>query len=176
MSLENLRLTYDQVGGCDPAATRWQPPPGFRAHEEQVPVAATWEEAVAAVLGWGIKRRSGFAVQPATTHLRAGDRFHLVAHIGPVRVREPVQVVAVVEQPDRVGFAYGTLEGHPVSGEEAFIVSRREGGTVWLTLRSLTRSGRGPWRLAFPLLLVAQRFYRARYRRSLGRAGLRSSS
>ncbi|RBY88507.1 DUF1990 family protein [Blastococcus sp. TF02A-26] len=59
------------------------------------------------------------------------------------------------------------MEGHPVSGEEAFVLSRADDGVVHLTLRSLTRPGRGVWRLAFPAVLVAQRWYRWRYRRAL---------
>jgi uncharacterized protein (UPF0548 family) len=39
----------------------------------------------------------------------------------------PARVVYVVNEPDRVGFAYGTLPGHPEQGEEAFIVCRRDG-------------------------------------------------
>jgi uncharacterized protein (UPF0548 family) len=39
-------------------------------------------------------------------------------------VREPVRVVAVADLPDRRGFAYDTLPGHPVTGEEAFIAHR----------------------------------------------------
>jgi uncharacterized protein (UPF0548 family) len=77
--------------------------------------------------------------------------------------------VAVVQQPDRCGFAYGTLEGHPVSGEEAFIVSRTPDGQVLLTLRSVTRASPGRWRPMFPLILVAQRWYRRRYLRALAR-------
>jgi uncharacterized protein (UPF0548 family) len=84
-----------------------------------------------------------------------------------MRIREPIRIVAVVEQPDRVGFAYGTRPGHPVTGEEAFVVHRDAVGTVSLTLRSLTRAPRGPWRLLFPVALVAQRFYRRRYLRAL---------
>ncbi|MFC7574081.1 DUF1990 family protein [Klenkia terrae] len=84
-----------------------------------------------------------------------------------LRVREPIRVVAVVDTPDRRGFAYGTRPGHPVSGEEAFVVHRDAEGAVWLTLRSLTRPGTGIWRPLFPLLLVAQRVYRRRYRRAL---------
>jgi uncharacterized protein (UPF0548 family) len=76
-------------------------------------------------------------------------------------------VVSVVEQPDWCGFAYGTLDGHPVSGEKAFIVHRNADGTVFLTLGSLTRASRGNWRWAFPLLLAAQRHYRRRYLRAL---------
>jgi uncharacterized protein (UPF0548 family) len=78
-----------------------------------------------------------------------------------------VRVVAVVDWPTRCGFAYGTLDGHPVSGEEAFIVHRGGDGEVWLTLRSLTRPSRDGWRWVFPVLLVAQRYYRRRYRRAL---------
>lgn len=44
------------------------------------------------------------------------------------------------------------------------------GTTRRLALRSLTRPGGGAWRAVFPILLVAQRWYRRRYRRALGRA------
>ncbi len=83
-------------------------------------------------------------------------------------MREPARVVAVEERPGRCGFAYGTLEGHPVCGEEAFILSRTSDDDVLLTLRSLTRAApSGRWRVVFPLLLVAQRWYRRRYVRAL---------
>jgi uncharacterized protein (UPF0548 family) len=66
-----------------------------------------------------------------------------------------------------VGFAYRTLPGHPISGEEAFIV-HREGQAVVLTIRSLTRpSDEVKWRLAYPGLLLAQQFARRRYLRAL---------
>ena len=78
-----------------------------------------------------------------------------------------MRVVDVVDEPDRRGFAYGTRMGHPVSGEEAFIVHRSLDGRVWLTLRSLTKAGGGRWRIVFPLALLAQFGYRARYRRAL---------
>ena len=76
-------------------------------------------------------------------------------------------VVAVVDRSVRQGFAYGTLAGHPVSGEEAFVLHRDGDGTVVFTLRSLTRPGLGSWRWAFPGILVARRWYRGRYLRSL---------
>ena len=119
---------------------------------------------------WGVKMRSGFDVRPVSgTDLRVseGRHFTLATSVGPIRVREPVRVVSVVDLPDRCGFAYGTLPGHPVTGEEAFIVHRKQDGSVWFTLRSLTRPGLGHWRLAFPATLVAQRWYRRRYVRAL---------
>jgi hypothetical protein len=50
-------------------------------------------------------------------------------------------------------------------------VHRTADGVVHLTLRSLTRAGTGTWRPLFPLLLVAQRWYRRRYRRALDGRG-----
>jgi hypothetical protein len=51
-----------------------------------------------------------------------GRRHWVVVEVGPPRVREPALVVAVVDEPDRTAFAHGPLAGHPVSGEESFVV------------------------------------------------------
>jgi uncharacterized protein (UPF0548 family) len=99
---------------------------------------------------------------------REGTEFQISLGWGPFSVHEPVRVVTVTNTDDRCGFAYGTLPGHPVSGEEAFIVHRNDGGTVFLTLRSLTKPApSGFWRLVFPALLMAQRVFRRRYLRAL---------
>jgi uncharacterized protein (UPF0548 family) len=101
-----------------------------------------------------------------------GAEYRITAGWGPFVVQEPVRVVAVVDTVDRCGFAYGTLRGHPVSGEEAFIVHRNSLGAVSLTLRSLTRPAPGGiWRPTFPVLLLAQRFFRRRYLRALTARG-----
>lgn len=168
-------LSYDVVGGTAPAAEQWRPPGRWRAYEHTVRIGAgpdLWDAASSVVLSWGIKTRSGFAVYPpleAGRRARQGERYWLVARLGPVRVREPVEIVTMISTHDRAALAYGTLKGHPVSGEEAFIVHRDDDGNVSLTLRSLTRPGQGPWRGLFPGILIAQRVYRRRYLRALQR-------
>jgi len=135
-----------------------------------------WRFASTEVLRWGVKTRSGFTVvgdagstsgAGAGEPVVAGHRYWLVAHLGPLRIREPVQVVGVVDEPDRKGFAYGTLTGHPVSGEEAFLLERRTDGSVWLSVRSVTRPSTGLWRATYPVLQVAQGLYKRRYLRLL---------
>jgi uncharacterized protein (UPF0548 family) len=171
--LDGRARNYGVVGGTAPAAEPWSPPDGWRAYEHTVRLGSgteLWNAASTAVLSWGIKTRSGFTVDPlleAGRTAHQGERYWLVARIGPFRVREPVEIVATLATHDRAALAYGTLEGHPVSGEEAFIVHRDDDGNVSLTLRSLTRAGRGPWHGLFPLILVAQRVYRRRYLRAL---------
>ncbi|MGK3953305.1 DUF1990 family protein [Microbacterium sp. I2] len=127
-----------------------------------------WRWAAAEVLRWGVKTRSGFSVTPATV-VTQGSRPIILAHPFGLSVREPVEVVEVIDTSDRVGFAYRTLAGHPVSGEEAFVV-HRDGDLVLLTIRSLTRPASGlPWRALYPALLVAQSVARRRYVRALRR-------
>jgi uncharacterized protein (UPF0548 family) len=142
---------------------------GFRRWEKSVALgtrAQVWEWATTEVLQWGVKTRSGFSVSPSVA-VTTGDRPIITAHPFGLSIREPVEVVDVVRTPDRVGFAYRTLAGHPVSGEEAFIV-HRDGEAVLLTIRSLTRPAQMlRWRVLYPLLLVAQRVARRRYLRAL---------
>ncbi|MBJ7450549.1 MAG: DUF1990 domain-containing protein [Blastococcus sp.] len=171
--LADRALTYAPAGVTAPGDEVWPAPAGRRAYERTVLVGRGdqgWSRARAALLSWGVKTRSGFAVQPASgsdAGVRDGTDYWLVAAVGPLRIREPARVVAVVDRPDRCGFAYGTLEGHPVSGEEAFVLHRDDDGVVRLTLRSVTAPGAGRWRPAFPVVLVAQRWYRRRYSRAL---------
>lgn len=87
--------------------------------------------------------------------------------VGPFRKRAAVRVVYVVDEPDRVGFAYGTLHGHPESGEEAFIVEHRDDDSVWFVLRSFSRASNGLYRLGSPMLRAQQRRYTKRYLRAL---------
>ncbi|WP_424463201.1 DUF1990 family protein [Pseudoclavibacter helvolus] len=145
-------------------------PARFRRFEQTVTIGdgdAFWERAAADLLLWRVKSRSGFEVHPSRAPVAVGDRPTIVAGWGGVRILEPVEVVAVVESPDRVGFAYRTLPGHPVSGEEAFVV-RRVDGRVEFTIRSLTRPApSGPWRALYPALRVAQLVARCRYLRAL---------
>lgn len=63
---------------------------------------------------------------------------------GRFRARSiPVLVVYVIDEPDRIGFAYGTTGDGAESGEESFILERREDDTVWLTIRSMYRGPGG---------------------------------
>ena len=154
----------------DPASPVWPRVAGpFRRAEASARVGsgdAVWERASRGLLRWQVKTASGFAVD-SRGPVSAGERLQITARVLGVRVVEPVDVVAVVQTHDRVGFAYRTLPGHPVDGEEAFIL-HRTGDDVWLTVRSLTRAAsQQPWRALYPLLRVAQLVARRRYLRAL---------
>lgn len=153
-----------------PELPEWPPGErGFRRLETTAVVGHgdhVWERAARDVLRWRVKTASGFAVD-STRPVVKGDHVTVTARLLNFTVVEPVEVVNVVEEQDRVGFAYRTLPGHPVRGEEAFIVHRHN-DDVYLTVRSLTQPApQRPWRALYPMLLIAQRIARRRYMRSL---------
>lgn len=155
-------------------------PRGYREHEERTLLGSghsQWEHAWKQTLSWGIQRTSGYTVQPLhrpadTPRTRPGTsaalagfnsdpgRVHqemdvvLSRRFGPLPMKMPVRVVYTIDEPSRKGFAFGTLKGHPVSGEVAFIVEQDPDGSVWFTLRSISGPGNGLWLLGYPVVLM----------------------
>lgn len=101
------------------------------------------------------------------TFIAPGDTALLVIPFWIFGVRAPCRVIYVIDEPNRKGFAYGTLPGHPESGEEAFIVDQTEDGSVWLTIRAFSRPSGWQWWAVYPVLRLAQTFFTRRYFRAL---------
>jgi uncharacterized protein (UPF0548 family) len=163
--LRRAPFTYAEVGG-----TRGELPAGYRRLRRRVTVgtgAARFEEAAHTVLGWQMHRRAGLSVrassgsvvEDAVAVLRLGWRF--------LGVSAPVRVVYVVHQPHRRGFAYGTLPGHPESGEEAFDVQLHPDGQVTFTITAFSRPSSMLARAGGPISSLIQSWATNRYLRSV---------
>jgi uncharacterized protein (UPF0548 family) len=76
-------------------------------------------------------------------------------------------VLECVRDETRAGFRYGTLPGHPVSGEEAFLVELLDDGTVTASVTAFSRPARWFTRLGAPLSGIAQARAARRYVRAL---------
>jgi uncharacterized protein (UPF0548 family) len=124
----------------------------------------------------------GQPVQPASTTsgeqvyadtgaqlVRPGDTAILLLGWGPASLRIPVRVVYLIDEPTRRGFAYGTLPGHPESGEEAFVVELREDESVWLTIRAFSRPAHPALWVVYPVLRLFQAIFTSRYEHALTR-------
>jgi uncharacterized protein (UPF0548 family) len=165
-------FAYPRVGATRDGEIVADPPRGFRARERRAAIGAGeahWELARREVLTWGVKRRAGFAVATdgaVDGVVQPGDPALVTAPLG---IREPVRVVWVEDGRRRAGFGYGTLRGHPLVGEEAFVVEWGDDDVVRLTVRSFSHPA-AAWRALGPLLRVAQRITTRRYLRALARA------
>ncbi|KTR06395.1 DUF1990 family protein [Curtobacterium luteum] len=98
-----------------------------------------------------------------TPLLTAGTTATLTMHAFGQTVHAPVRVVSIIDETDRKGFVYGTLEGHPLSGEESFVVERTPDGSVWLQLRQFSQPASRKWRLVEPLLRRQQKVMAEKY-------------
>jgi uncharacterized protein (UPF0548 family) len=92
-----------------------------------------------------------------------GDSVLLGIPFGPFHVTAPARVVYVVDDLSRKGFAYGTLPGHPESGEESFIVEQTDDGSVWLEISAFSRPANAFWWIVYPVLRLTQAYYTRRY-------------
>jgi uncharacterized protein (UPF0548 family) len=94
--------------------------------------------------------------------VRVGGCIVNAAPFGPVALLAPCRVTALVQEPGRRGFSYGTLPGHPLVGEETFTAEIDEAGLVVLRIRSRSEPV-GLARLAPPLARAGQRLVNRRY-------------
>jgi len=87
-----------------------------------------------------------------------------------VKLLLPCRVVYVVNEPNRRGFAYGTLPDHPEQGEEAFVVTQDGDGSVWFEVTAFSRPGASLVRWAGPIGRAIQSLATTRYERAVASA------
>ncbi|AYF96870.1 DUF1990 family protein [Protaetiibacter intestinalis] len=159
-------LTYDTLGMARPGAAV---PRGFRGRTQRIRLGegpALWERAVAVVSGWRIKTAIGFTVEPDDAVATLGRDYDTEYRSGRIRQFEPVRVVWIADGADRRGFGYGTRLGHPVTGEECFLVERDADGAVWLVVRTVSRVSGGRWRWLWLGVRVGIGVFQRRYAES----------
>ena len=160
--LAALPLTYSEVGATD------GPLPAGYHHVQKSAVIGRgrrrFEEAADQGMRWGMLRGAGLRVEPTSEVAAVGSE--VIVHLGLVRA--PCRVVYVVDEPDRRGFAYGTLPGHAESGEERFVVCY-DPATDEAYAEVVAFSRHATWwsKLGSPVTSVIQRLVTDRYLRAL---------
>lgn len=127
--------TYDHVGSTLGA----QPPGDVRRYESSVTVGtgeAVLRTGRDALRSWVPQRSLGASITPADVAPDRDETVVLGIGVGPMRLVVPTRIVTVVDEPDRFGYAYGTLPGHPEQGEELFILEMLDDGEVVFTVRA----------------------------------------
>ncbi|MFF8275802.1 DUF1990 family protein [Streptomyces lateritius] len=161
-------LNYPDVGAT--AADRL--PSGYRHLHHTVRIGRgedAFETAGAAVTTWRMHRASGARVRSRAVRADPGVLVEVSLGLGPLRFTAPCEVIWTAYEEDRTGFAYGTLAGHPESGEESFVVDLHPDGSVWFTVTAFSRPAAWYTRLAGPLVPHLQHAYARHLGRSLRR-------
>jgi uncharacterized protein (UPF0548 family) len=154
--LRAQNFTYPGVG-----ATSAPPyPSGFSTIDHRAALGtgrADFEAAAELLMGWQMHARA--LLRPMVSAARAAPGAVVLMHagVGPLAMPVPCRVIYTVDEPDRRGFAYGTLPGHPESGEERFVVELGPDGRVTLSVTGFSRPGRLLTRLLAPVTERAAR-------------------
>ena len=163
--LRSTDLTYNDVGRTSEVL-----PDGYHHLNRRIIIGlgtTPFVEASQALLGWQMHLRSGLTVATSSATVTHDAVVMLGIGAGPFRVSAPCRVVYIIDEPNRQGFAYGTLPGHPESGEEAFVIEHADDDTVCLGITAFSRPASQLAKLAGPLGRLAQRRMTGRYLRSL---------
>jgi uncharacterized protein (UPF0548 family) len=167
--LADAPFTYPEVG-----ATRDPELPGGYHHVERAAVVGSgrpaFERAAAAVFAWRAQRGAGLRPRATGPASEPGACVLLTAGLDRFGYDIPCRVVWADTAGDTRGFAYGTLPGHPESGEESFVVELRPGGEVVFTMRVFSTLALRLPRAVEPLGWRVQSFALGRYVAAVRRA------
>jgi uncharacterized protein (UPF0548 family) len=165
--LRTAPLTYGAVG-----ATAATPPDGYRlVHTSRTLERRDFSGAVDDLLSWRVHERAGLQVFASGPKAEADAVVMMRLGIGPLSLRVPCRVIYVVSELDRQGFAYGTLPGHPESGEERFLLERQDDGAISFTISAFSNAATLPARLGGPVANWIQDAMTKRYLAALDRLG-----
>lgn len=146
-------LSYPEHG-----ATAGDMPPGYHHDEWEADLGAfsqaTFDRLADELLRWRVQTGSGLTIFPAEP-VRPGLTFALWFRLPGVYATAAGRVVYVTSEPERAGFAYGTLPAHPERGEEAFHLVR-QADRLLFRVRAFSRPRHPLARLGAPVSRVLQ--------------------
>lgn len=141
-------------------------PAGYRVARHRVAVGAGRQDYLRlaeGIMSWRLHRLSGLRVGTGTPRAAEGVPVVLGFGAGPLRIPAPCRVVWTEQGGSRTGFGYGTLPGHPESGEESFTAVLAPDGTVYFELLAYSRHATWFIRLGGPVASACQRLVTRRY-------------
>jgi uncharacterized protein (UPF0548 family) len=103
-----------------------------------LPGTDAYPRAVEALRAWRVHRGAGLELA-ADGPIAVGTNVAFSAPVPAGFVDGTCRIVAVVDESDRFGFAYGTLPVHPECGEESFLVVRDTHGSVRFDVHGISR-------------------------------------
>ena len=152
--LRALEPDYEDLG----ATLREHSLPGFRHDQYERNLgqgAEVFGRAKQGLSRWRAHDVAGIHVFPVDAKVGVGETVVVALGVG-IAVAAPCRVVAVVDEPKRWGFAYGSLPGHPEQGEEAFILSWLDNDFVRFGIQAFSRPSDRLVRWASPVSRLVQ--------------------
>ncbi len=166
-------ITADQadreLSYSERCATRGTRPAGYHHDQWEADLgsydAATFDRLASGLLHWQAQRGAGLTIYPPAA-VRPDLTFTICFRLAGVYVTAAGRIVYVTIEPDRRGFAYGTLPRHPEQGEEAFQLIR-DGSRILFRVTAFSRPRHPLARLGAPVSRMIQAHINRAYLRAM---------
>lgn len=159
----NANFSYKEIG-----ASKATFPKGYNHDRIEVLLGEgpeVWLAGKSAIESWAMFPKGWTRLFPEKVPIQPGEVVVVVFRMLGLWWLNSCRIVYVIDEPNRFGFAYGTLDQHVEKGEEIFEVYREKDGKVWYRLSAFSKPSRWYVWLGYPLARLAQ----ARFRRESGR-------
>jgi uncharacterized protein (UPF0548 family) len=143
-------------------------PAGYTLDHNRVQLgrgAETFQRAVEALQQWRQFELGWVTLVPHGVKVETGAVVAVKARAGGMWSLNACRVVYVIDEPERFGFAYGTLPNHIERGEERFLIERQSDDSVWYDILAFSQPRHPLVRAGF---LYARRLQKRFARDSLG--------
>ena len=158
----DFKVNYAEVG----ATRHGELPAGYRHLRREAVLDAPIAAAAEVLMTWGLHERCGY--RPIATGPRAAAGVEV--RLAFAWTRMPCQVVWAVEEPERCGFAYGSMDGHLERGEAAFVLDAMGEQKTRFTVTSFSKPGHWATRLGAPVVRRLQSRFTDRFLTEMHRA------
>ncbi|WP_372462189.1 DUF1990 family protein [Nocardia rosealba] len=164
---ESTPFTYPDVGATRATTL----PAGYHRFRLRRPIGRgreLFDRAGTHILAFGMQKGVGIFQRADSENAREGTELTVRLGAGPLGINAPCRVVYVLDEPNRRGFAYGTLPGHPERGEELFAVEYDPADdTVYGLVTAFSTPAAWYTRLGGPVARLLQHWFAHRYLRTL---------
>lgn len=152
------RHAYSEVG----ASRNEKFPAGYDHDRNEVCIGqgrVDFEAGVEALKHWKMFPASWTKVSPSPMEWEAGKEVAVMFRLFGLWWWNSCRIVYVLDEPDKKGFAYGTLKSHVEKGEEIFFVEMEPDGSVWYRIQAFSQ----PNFILTKLFKPVARFYQRKF-------------
>ena len=150
-----LSFSYLQVG-----ATQSNFPKGYDHDFNEIALGrgeAVWKSAKQAIREWKMFPGGWAFIHSDETPIEKDEVVAMSVSVMGIWWKNSCRIVYTFDEPNRFGFAYGTLNNHFEQGEEIFMVERDEAGLVSYKIQAFSKPRLWLVKLAYPLARFFQR-------------------
>ena len=161
-SKKHKTFSYSDVG-----ATLEKPPQSFDNDHNFIHLGEgeqVWANAKNTLKNWKQFPDTWTRVFPSIENIKKDKTVAVMFRLFGIWWINSAKIVYTIDEPDRFGFAYGTLPGHLEKGEECFWIEKDKKGSVFYHIKAFSKPAYWLVWLAYP---IARKFQKRFVRESL---------